>query len=366
MRNLNENSSDLIFDKIYENINEGQTPDAVIETPNDIVPTVPEIVEEKKEEIVETKDNFKSIDDLTLAALALKEQGYIDLEKDKDVTLEDLVSSIESKRKKEAEEWRNTILEQAGQYRNYMEMKLNGVDDQIIEDIASKTLVSKIKLELDPNDNETPELLDKIDANREKIIKEELKYKGVPEQDHDDLIETIKSKGRLKERSLESKKFFENEETARAQFEIQEEKRLKQEEYNYIVQLRDQTEKLISSKKLAGYDLTDEDSKALKDFVFTKNKVVLVDNGTTKVPEKLSEYDIKLREYETNIEAQLAFAFWLMKGSSFIPIKSQGKVEQNKSIFDEIKRRSNVSQKQESNETNDLYRQTVNDLVYGK
>lgn len=326
-------SSDITFDKIFEEV-----PVDINATTTSVAP-VPEL----PAPVVQTSEEtpFVKTNDIGLAAAYLKEKGLLEIEDANNLTLEDFVLKLEAQRNKESEVIKQMILEDAGEYRNYFNLKLNGVDDEIIESIADATIVSKLKIDLTPEEAVNAEIVETVDRNRERLIGEELKFKGISETEIPIIIEGLKNKGMIPERALASKQFFEKEEEARANYYIQEKANLERQAIEERQALIKEVDNLISSKKIAGYDLNDDESKGLKKFLTSRDAVITYqDESGRNVSVKDTEYNKKLFEFQNSLEAQLSFALWLMKGASFEPIKNQGRAEQHNALWQEIQRRT--------------------------
>lgn len=332
-------ASDISFENLFPEDTPVSTVNDKIDAVEDKLPVEPkEGVLDIKEE---PKDNYSKYNDLALAATYLKEKGLLELDVIDKLSPEEFALSIEKQRQKESEGFRNLILEQAGEYKNYFQLKLNGIDQEVIDDIANDTLISKLKIDIDPTEASNTELVNQIDNNREKMIIQELAYRGLPEKDYPFIIEKYKNEGRLAERALESKKFFEDEETARTSWEIDQKKLRDQQELEIRQSYYNDVNKYITNKKIAGYELNNDEAEQLKKFIFESNAVIEVqDQNGRKVAERTSEYNKRRLESQNNTEAELAYAFWLMKGGTFIPMKAQGKEEQHNAIIQEMRRRS--------------------------
>jgi len=332
-------SSDITFDRIFEEspvVTNLSAPVNGVQAPE--VPLTPPVVETPVE------DKFNKSNDISLAAAYLKEKGLLEIDDAKNLTLEDFVLKLESQRVKESEAVRQMILEDAGQYKNYFNLKLNGIDDEIIEDIANATIISKLKIDVSPEEANDTQVVETVDKNRERLIWEELRIKGISETEIPIIIDGLKNKGMIPERALASKQFFEKEEEARANYYIQEKANREREAIEERQALLKEVDTLISSKKLGGYDLSDEDSTGLKKFLSNRDAIITYqDESGRNVSVKDTEYNKRLFEFQNSLEAQLSFALWLMKGSSFESIKNQGRTEQHNALWQEIqKRASNV------------------------
>jgi len=341
-------SSDITFENILDEVNPTERVDEVKDV--DITPETPttDLPVEAKQVDVNKDEGFDKLNDLTLAAAYLREEGLIELEDLEGLTTEKFAEALKNQRVKESQTYRDQILEQAGEYRNYFELKLNGVDQDIIDDIAEDTLVSKLKLDVTPEEESDNTIMDGVERNREIIIASELSYKGVPEKDHASIIKGHKDNGTLKERALESKEFFDKEESARTQYEIEQNKYREQQVFAQREGIRSEINKYITGKKIAGYNMSDQESRELKQFIFEQNaSIETVDENNRRIAKKASSYDRELIDFQNSIESQLAFALWLMKGKNFTAIKNQGGIEQHNSILSEIKKRSTPRREEE-------------------
>ena len=309
--------------------------------------------------------SLQRVSDIGLAARYLKDKGLFEIDDADNVTLEDFALKLEEQRQREAETLRQEILDQAGEYRNYLNLKLRGIDQEVIDDIASATIISKIKLDILPEEKNDAEIVAQVERNRERIIAEELKHTGLPQGEISLIVEDKKNKGMLAERALQSKRYFEKDEEARAAYVLQEEERERQAQFETIQRYHGEVESLISSKKIGDYSLNDVEAKDFRKFLSDGNAAVVTvhDENNRPVPVKVSQYQKRLYEFQNSTEQQVAFALWLMKGSNFTAIKNQGKVEQHNAVFDELKRRSSGAS------SKDTVEQTEDDimkLVYGE
>ena len=308
-------------------------------------------VENITEEVEPENLEYKDYTDFALSALHLKEKGFLEVDEiPKDLNLEGLVTKLEQSRQKESEEYRQLMLQEAREFRNLMDLRLNGVPQEVVDDIVATTGISKIKLDLEPGEESDQAIVDKVSKNRERIIVEELKYKGLEPSVIDLMVETFKDKGLIEEKSKASKSFFDNEE-ARIVAAIKEQKEAEdQEELRRQKIIQEDFQKIVSTKVVRGYTMTDDEVKDLTKFINEPSEVITYTDPKGKpISEKITPLIKKMNELQNDVEGQVAFALWLMKGTSFTPIKQQGQIEQHNSLFNAIKKRGTEKPKPELN-----------------
>lgn len=307
---------------------------------NNVEPTEPiDAVEPDKDG---NDPSFDDYSDFALSALHLKEKGYLAVEDvPKDLTLEGLVSQLELSRQKESEEYKQLMLEEAREFKNLLDLRIQGIDQEVVDDIVSKTGFSKLKIDLLPEEETDQTIADKVSKNRERIIVEALKYRGIPDSEVQLMLETYKDKGLIEEKSKASQKFFEDEEVRMSQAAIDQ----KNQYDAYLVEqqqfAKEKLESILSSKVVGGYKMEANEVEELKSFISNPTEVV-VERGVDGKPisRMVTPLDKKIQELSNDLEAQLSFALWLMKGKNFSSMKSQGRVEQHNALFNAIQKRT--------------------------
>lgn len=326
MENVLLDGAGIDFDSIFK--------DDAPQIEQQVTPQEP-VVEQEQE------NPYKDYNDLALAAIHLKEKGLLEVDDVKSLDLPTFASKLEAQRSREAEQLRDMLLKDAGEYRNYFELKLNGIPDEAIEELANDTIISKLKIDLLPEEQSNDSAVQIVERNREKLISEELKYKGIAETEIPIIINGLKDKGLITERAEKSKKFFQDEEDARARLYLEEKARYDAENRRYEEDTVKRINGIIESKTIGDYKMSDDESKKLKSFLSDRNQVVtLQDDSGKKVSYQVTGYDKALYEHQDSAEFQLSFALWLMNGGSFAPIKQQGQIEQHNRLFQEMQRRT--------------------------
>ena len=331
--------------------------------PVDVDSTEPEPV--STEDPVE-KGSYDDYSDIALSAKYLKDNGLLHIDDvPKDLTLDALVTSLKDTRQKESEYLREELLKEAGEFKNLMELRLLGVDPEVINDVVSVTGGSKLKVELTPEEENDPTLVAQVVANQEKVIRTDLSNRGI--KDVDFWISTYKEKGVLSEKSLESKKSLQEEEDRITNL-IKEDNLARQEaQIRYQEQTEKEFERVLSTKVVGGYKMNDIESNDLKKFIKDPSATVTFKDNTGKpISKNVTGFEKEIEEFKTNPEKQLAFALWLMKGASFVPIKNQGKVEQHDALFETIKKRASTTTTKPTNQKDSNDDDFLRSLLHGE
>ena len=295
-------------------------------------------LEGKKEEEEEEDDDdpYKDYSESAKIALLEIKEGLFNLDekdipKDLDtLTLRKLYNKNSELRIKDEI---NNLSAQAGEAEKYVKFLLEGGDPEAVKN----AMQFKDLLVLNPDD----------EADQKLLITQELKQKGLPDDEIDDLLSSILDKGKGKQRAEAALKNFqkaENDYLENYRRYQQEQQDLEQSRYEeYVTDVK----KIIGKGEISGVKVSKKDQKDLYDMLFTPTEIVSVKDQSGKdVKIRATKFQVLQNELNTNREKIVAMALWMMKGSTFDFAKEEGKEEEAENLLS-VLNRSKPAKKEE-------------------
>lgn len=310
-----------------------------------------EEVEEEKEELEETEESTEEQEEdddeyagySEAARIALQEikDGTFELDeklipKDLDVnTLRKLYSKNNELRLKEE---LDRIIEDADETSKYVKYLLQGGDvDAVKEAIQFKDL-----LKLNPEDEE----------DQKKLISQELKQKGLNQDEIDDLVDNILDKGKGKQRALAALENFKKYEQQTLDYYKEQQEIARAQEQEAYQEYVSDIKSIIDKGEVSGIKLDKKDQKQLFDAMFTPSEIITYKDESGKTMRtKVTKLQALQNELNTNKEKIVAFALWLLKDGNFKFAKEQGKVEEQDNLLG-VLRGTKVTHKKEERKGN--------------
>jgi hypothetical protein len=314
---------------------------------------LPDVTTEAEDE--EPSDNeYKDYSDAALIALSEIKSGLFDELDEKDIpkdldpiALRDLYrKSNEIKLQSEVDR----LSSQAEEANKYVKYLLEGGNPQAVEE----ALAFNDLIKLNPTE----------EANQKILIAEEMRSKGIPNEDIEDLVDNLLDKGKGEVRAKQALEFFKKAE------DLTLENYKKEQDYNnaqreaiqkqYVNTIKSTVEK----GEVAGVKLSKTEQKQIIDAMFLNTEVVEIVNPNTNKPVKMKVPKIQVlqNELNNNPEKQVAYAYWLLKDGNFKFAKEEGK-QQERDILRNVllnRKSNNTSNKNNNSET---YNKMIRDLT---
>lgn len=339
-------TSDLNKDNYTEQSSEDLKKETSLEEEDDLE------TEPSKENSV--NDEYKDYSDMALIALSEIESGVFegldkkDIPKDLDpIALRDLYrKSNEIKLQNEVER----LSDQAGEANKYIKYLLEGGNPQAVEE----ALAFNDLIKLDPTE----------EANQKTLIAEEMKAKGIPIEDIEDLVDNLLDKGKGEARAKQALQFFKKAE------DLTLENYKKEQDYNnaqreaiqkqYVNTIKSTVEK----GEVAGVKLTPTEQKQIIDAMFLNTEVVEIINPNTNKPVKMKVPKIQVlqNELNNNPEKQVAYAYWLLKDGNFKFAKEEGKQQERDTLRNVLLNRKSPAPPRNNNNS-ETYNKMIEDLT---
>jgi len=294
---------------------------------NDEEDVIEETPEETPEEETE-EDEYKDYSEAARIALLEIENGMFELDK-KDIpkdldtdTLRRLYGkNSEIKLKQEVDR----LAAAAGEAEKYVKFLIEGGDPQAVK----SAMEFKDLLVLNPDE----------ESDQKILITQELKQKGLPDDEIEDLVSSILDKGKGKQRAETALKNFqkaENDYLENYREAQRQQAEYEQQVYNeYVTDVK----KIIGKGEISGIKISKKDQKDLYDMLFTPTEIVTVKNEVGKdVRVRATKFQVLQNEMNRDREKVLGMALWLMKGSNFDFAKQEGKEEEAENLFSVLNR----------------------------
>lgn len=297
--------------------------------------TVEETDEEEDDatEDVETTetDSLEDYNNLALLTLSLKDQDpdLIDFEVPKDIDAENLVTNLKNSISKLKEETENTVKEQYGEAAKYLEMLLQGATQDDIRQGLSYSQIASMELTGDEEE-----------AVLEQVVYNWLALKQTP--DIPDLIEVYKDKGILAEKAKESIEFHKEQE----QVYLENWKRTRDAEIaaerKREAEMQKNIKTLINKGSLRGLEI--KDKKRFEDAIYKPTEVVeFVDQSGKKRLQKVPLMNIKMQEFQNDLEQVLAMQLLILDGFDFSSLVEKAKRKVSNNLINTLNDRASVS-----------------------
>lgn len=286
----------------------------------------------RSKEDVDEDDAYTDYSEAALFALALKQEDNSIIPIDdinKDLSPKEFIAIVKEAVDKAREEQKEVLTERYDEAAKYIEYLISGGNQEVVKQAMSLRAIGDIELTGDEDEKDL-----------EYIVKQGLLIKRIPEKDIIDILETYKDKGVLAEKaqdSIEHHRDLDREllDKAIKQKELDDAQRAKDaEEY------RKKVEAVINKGVVKGLPI--KDKKRLSDSIFKPTENVTgIDANGKKVVYKDTLYNTKYKEFNQDIEQQLAFVQLLLDGFDFTKLIDVAKTKVNEDLLDVLNNRTN-------------------------
>ena len=303
--------------------------------------TEPDEIQQEAPQEEEQEGDLSDLSQAALVAMQLKEMRQnLNLPDSKDLEWEDLIDHIDNYIAETINAGSEYQLNQLGHANKYVQFLLNGGTPEALQDAVKYS------------DLTTVDVLESKEDVLENIIRTNLELKGLDKDDIDTVISTSKLQNKLKEKASamqDELKQREDEVMERdQQMRAYQQQQVKQQRQ----QLVDNINGLISSDTILGYPMDDQMRTELSEMIFKPNYVVNQIVDGQKVTRKITGFEKMKAEFDQDLEKQLGFAIWLLKGGSFNSIVEAGEKRKAKSLMNELRRREQSTSKNMPRVTN--------------
>lgn len=332
--------------------NDGKSPFEVMEAPievefNEFVDYGDDVPEEQTEEFedqeepkeeaedsIEEQEDYEEEpeDDETGAAILLKEyvnKGLVEAEVKNDLSGEELME----------------ILDKNAYNKVMKDLESQGYNDEVkkaIEYLRSGGTPEGLQSIFEAESFSELDISDDYDlTNRETLIKQYHREKGIPEKKIDQLYQLSIENDETYEDALEAQEYFKEKDNAllesqRKQKEEQERAWAEAQEAN-----RKYVDDMLSKGNINGISISKYEADKLKKFIYDESELVKINDGGKERIVKTTAYNVKLREYENNPEWQLIFSKLLMNNFDFSKFSKDIKKQRDNEILDTFNSRLN-------------------------
>ena len=312
-----------------------EVPETTVHEEDDIIIDPEEEDEEELEEeiiedddIVETPDGDYD-DDLSEGAILAsiwKKEGVIpeDVEIPKNVSIKELKEKIQDLWMEESRSQFDDEIQKLGftpEMRKYVEDIMSGVEPGTLSVATEYDKMASLPVSGD-DDNSA--------RNREFLILEMYKAKGLTPAKAKRLYESAVDNGDEDEEALEAQSYFAEESARIKQEEVAErqkaEKRELEERESKVKKVKD----VISSGNVAGIKISKIEAENLKKTLFDVTETIELENGKKA---KVTKFQKLMQDYNNNVEHQVLFAYLVANNFNLSSLKQAAKVEASDDLF---------------------------------
>ena len=278
----------------------------------------------------EDDDDLNNYSNAAILAMSLKESPiFEDVEIPKNMKAKDLQKLIEEKFNEKLEEEVEAVemkYESAAQYLEYI---IKGGTPDIIQQAMELKKIANIDIEEVTSDRDLAY-----------ITMQMLYRKGYSQDDAKDLVEKYADKNILKDKAEESIEFHKSLDDKLIKTEMN---RLKQQQE--LIKEREEEKKnkvksTIDKGIVKGLPL--KDKKGLYAALYEPTEVIQYkDQEGNLVKQKTTKYAIKHRDFQNDVEQQVAFAYLLLNDFDFTDLVEKVKTKVNKEIINVIDEKPN-------------------------
>jgi hypothetical protein len=338
----NDDIDPLEEDTSIENTKEDKITEPVVNNNLDDLYTE-EDIDDKEDEIINIPDKSTTPDDnedisdrledyntLALLALSLKEEDpdLIDFEIEKDIKPEVLITNLKTKFSKTREDVAKEVEEAYGEAAKYLNLILEGASQEDISTALSYNQIASLEITGDEDE-----------SILEQVVLSWLNLKGTP--DAKDLLEVYKDKGILKEKAKEGVEYHKEQESAF--FENWKETRAAQIAQAQKAQLDYQKAVKNEINKGVVKGLTIKDKKKFEDSLFKPTEIIeVIDNTGKKRLQKVPLIQVKMQEFQQDVEQQLAMQLLLLDGFDFTSLVDKAKRKVSNNLINALNERTST------------------------
>ncbi len=279
---------------------------------------------DKEEEEEKETDEYSDYSDSALIAIAEVREGLFEGLEEKDIPKDlDPLKLRELYRKSNEIILKQTtqeIASRAGDAAKYVEFLIEGGDPNAVK----HALEFQDLLTLDPSKEE----------DQKTLLSEDLRRRGIEEDEIRDLVENILDKGKGKQKAESVLSNFKKAQDSILDSYKEEQERLKLEAQETYQETVETVQEIINKGEVNGIKLSKKDQKDLYDAIFTPTEIVEVPNPQTGKLQKIRASKIQVLQNELNndYEKMISFYHWLLKGGKFDFVKEQAKEEEQDTL----------------------------------
>jgi len=277
-------------------------------------------------------DEYSDYSEAALFALALKQEDSSIIPIDdinKNLTPKEFISIVKESVDKAREEQREQLTERYDEAAKYIEYLISGGNPEVVRQTMSLKAVGDIELTGDEDEKDL-----------ENIVRQGLLIKRIPAKDIDDILETYKDKGVLQEKAQDSIDHHKELDTELLDKAIKQKQADDAQKIKDNDEYRKKVEAVISKGIVKGLPI--KDKKKLSDSIFKLTESIpSVDANGKKVVYKDTLYNAKYREFNQDIEQQLAFVQLLLDDFDFTKLIDVAKTKVNEDLLDVLNNRTN-------------------------
>jgi hypothetical protein len=273
----------------------------------------------------ESLDNYNT---LALLALSLQEEDpdLIDFEIDKDIKPEALINNLKTKINNTREEVSREVEEKYEGAARYLKLLLEGGTDQEVKTALSYNQIASLNI----TGNEEESVL-------EQAVLSWLNLKGSP--DAADLIDVYKDKGILADKAKEAVEFHKEQEAVF--FQQWQQNRDTQIAQSQKAQIEYQKAVQSQINKGVVKGLAIKDKKKFEESLFKPTEIVeYIDDSGKKRLQKVPLINIKMQEFQQDLEQQLALQLLLLDGFDFTSLVDKAKRKVSSNLINTLNERT--------------------------
>lgn len=296
-----------------------------------------------KDEEEDDDDPYKDYSDLALAVLAIKQEDPDLMSFDikdikKDMTSADFVNTIKDSVNKVVKEEKELLEQKYQGAAEYISFLIEGGSAEVVQKGLKLKQISDIELD---DEIEEEDLIH--------IVTEGLRQKGINDDDEiKDLIETFKNKGKLYDKAEDTINLFKKLEKDYIDNATKQRKAEIEEATRRSVETKKKIEDIINKGIVKGIPI--KDKKNLINAIYHPTETVeKVTQDGKKVLVKDTLYNIKYKEFNNDLEQQVAFAQLLVDGFDFTEIVKVAKKSANEDIIKILDNRTDKKTKSRIN-----------------
>lgn len=297
------------------------------------------VTKDSDEDEEESDEEYSDYSDISLLALALKEEQpeLVSFDIKKDMTPKELVGGLKTAIEKittEQLQYLEDKYEDAAQYINYLIQ--NGNPEVVKQGMRLKEIADI-------------ELTDDVEeADLEEIVNAGLLQKGISDpEEREALIETFKDKGKLFDKAQDTIDIFKKLEKNYIDNALAQQRAERERQQRDYAEFRKKMEDTINKGIVKGLPI--KDKKKLYNAIFTPTETVTrINEEGKKITVKDTLYRIKFEEYNNDVEQQVAFAQLLIDGFDFTKLVEVAKKSVNEDILKVLDNRSSSKRSKNS------------------
>lgn len=228
-------------------------------------------------------------------------------------------------------EEKDQLLRQAGEAAEFVKFLMDGGDPNAVKQaLSTADLVS-----LDLNNEE----------NQRKVLKSMYSQKDLPEEDVDEIVESIFDRGLGLERASQAQESLKKQQQKILERSREEQRRAEEAQKEAQKQFIDSVNQRIDSRDIGGYQISKQKAEELKKAMWEPTEIIEVPHPQTGEPVKMRATKTQALQQRINqdMDMYLAFNLWLLEGGSFDFVKEQAAQEADDDLRALLQRKSKKS-----------------------